>query len=46
MSQELAHLPSHLDLLCGMAKLYHGELEDMELMAFDTLRTTQIIKVR
>ncbi|XP_064022829.1 coiled-coil domain-containing protein 183 [Pogoniulus pusillus] len=44
LRKELAHLPSHLDLLCGMAKLYHGELEFMELMAFDTLRTTHITK--
>ncbi|XP_068011103.1 coiled-coil domain-containing protein 183-like [Melanerpes formicivorus] len=44
LRKELAHLPSHLDLLCGMANLYHGELEDMELMASDTLRTTHITK--
>ncbi|XP_054250550.1 coiled-coil domain-containing protein 183 [Indicator indicator] len=44
LRKELAQLPSHLDLLCGMAELYHGELEDMEFMASDTLKTTNITK--
>lgn len=46
LSQELANLPLHLDLLCGMAELYHGELEDMELMALDALKAADLTKVR
>lgn len=46
VSQELAHLPLHLDLLCGMAELYYGELEDMELMALDALKAADVTKVR
>ncbi|XP_009274718.1 PREDICTED: coiled-coil domain-containing protein 183 [Aptenodytes forsteri] len=44
LRKELAHLPPHLDLLCGMAKLYHGELEDMELMALDALKAADVTK--
>lgn len=46
VSQELAYLPLHLDLLHGMAGVYHGELEDMELMALDALKANNITKVR
>ena len=46
MSQELAHLPLHPDLLCGTAELYHGELEDAELVAADALRAAAVTKVR
>lgn len=45
MSQELAYLPLHLDLLHGMAGVYHGELEDMELTALDALKANDITKV-
>ncbi|XP_029883926.1 coiled-coil domain-containing protein 183 [Aquila chrysaetos chrysaetos] len=44
LRKELANLPLHLDLLCGMAKLYHGELEDMELMALDALKAADLTK--
>ncbi|XP_075624023.1 coiled-coil domain-containing protein 183-like [Balearica regulorum gibbericeps] len=44
LRKELAHLPPHLDLLCGMAELYPGELEDMELMASDALRAADVAK--
>ncbi|KAM9615552.1 coiled-coil domain-containing protein 183 [Morphnus guianensis] len=44
VSVELADLPLHLDLLCGMAELYHGELEDMELMALDALKAADLTK--
>ncbi|XP_009481844.1 coiled-coil domain-containing protein 183 [Pelecanus crispus] len=44
LRKELAHLPLHLDLLCGMAKLYHGELKDMELMALDALKAADVTK--
>lgn len=46
VSQELAHLPLHLDLLSEMAKLQHEEVEDMELMALDGLRAARVTKVR
>lgn len=46
MSQELVHLPLHLDLLCGMADRYHKELEDMEVMAFSALKAADVTKVR
>ena len=46
VSQELAHLPLHLDLLCGMDELYHGELEDMELMALEALKAADVTTVR
>ncbi|XP_050765139.1 coiled-coil domain-containing protein 183 [Gymnogyps californianus] len=42
LRKELAHLPLHLDLLCGMAELYHGELEDMELMALEALKAADV----
>ncbi|XP_075597675.1 coiled-coil domain-containing protein 183-like [Balearica regulorum gibbericeps] len=44
LRKELAHLPPHLGLLCGMAELYPGELEDMELMASDALRAADVAK--
>ncbi|XP_049658404.1 coiled-coil domain-containing protein 183 [Accipiter gentilis] len=44
LRKELANLPLHLDLLCGMAELYHGELEDMELMALDALKAADLTK--
>ncbi|KAM9272431.1 coiled-coil domain-containing protein 183 [Morus bassanus] len=44
LRKELAHLPLHLDLLCGMAKLYHGELEEMELMALNALKAADVTK--
>ncbi|XP_064323976.1 coiled-coil domain-containing protein 183 isoform X1 [Phalacrocorax carbo] len=44
LRKELAHLPLHLDLLCGMAKMYHGELEDMELMALNALKAADVTK--
>ncbi|XP_009643268.1 coiled-coil domain-containing protein 183 [Egretta garzetta] len=44
LRKELAHLPLHLDLLCGMAELYYGELEDMELMALDALKAADVTK--
>ncbi|XP_075616700.1 coiled-coil domain-containing protein 183-like [Balearica regulorum gibbericeps] len=44
LRKELAHLPPHLDLLCAMAELYPGELEDMELMASDALRAADVAK--
>ncbi|XP_059685478.1 coiled-coil domain-containing protein 183 [Gavia stellata] len=42
LRKELAHLPLHLDLLCGMAELYHGELEHLELMASDALKAADV----
>ncbi|XP_074733544.1 coiled-coil domain-containing protein 183-like [Strix uralensis] len=44
LRKELAHLPPHLDLLCGTAELYDGELEDVELMAADALRAAAATK--
>ncbi|XP_075025130.1 coiled-coil domain-containing protein 183 [Calonectris borealis] len=44
LKKELVHLPLHLDLLCGMTKLYHGELEDMEIMALDALKAADVTK--
>nr|XP_012963435.2 coiled-coil domain-containing protein 183 [Anas platyrhynchos] len=44
LKKELAYLPLHLDLLHGMAGVYHGELEDMELMALDALKANNITK--
>lgn len=46
VSQELAHLPLHLELLSKMAELQHEEVEDMELMALDGLRAARVTKVR
>ncbi|XP_074734822.1 coiled-coil domain-containing protein 183-like [Strix uralensis] len=44
LRKELAHLPLHLDLLCGTAELYDGELEDVELVAADALRAAAATK--
>ncbi|XP_028942721.1 LOW QUALITY PROTEIN: coiled-coil domain-containing protein 183 [Antrostomus carolinensis] len=44
LREELIHLPLHLDLLCGMAKLYHEELEDVEIMALDAVKAADIVK--
>ncbi|XP_074889269.1 coiled-coil domain-containing protein 183-like [Buteo buteo] len=44
LRKELANLPLHLDLLCGTAELYHGELEDMEVMALDALKAADLTK--
>ncbi|XP_040389055.1 coiled-coil domain-containing protein 183 isoform X2 [Cygnus olor] len=44
LKKELAYLPLHLDLLHGMAGVYHGELEDMEVMALDALKANDITK--
>ncbi|KAM6082405.1 coiled-coil domain-containing protein 183-like [Chlamydotis macqueenii] len=44
LRKELAHLPPQLDLLCGMAELCHGELEDMELIALDALKAADVTK--
>ncbi|CAM9180396.1 unnamed protein product [Bubo scandiacus] len=44
LRKELAHLPLHLDLLCGTAELYDGEMEDVELMAADALRAAAATK--
>lgn len=46
MSQELAHLPLHLDLLSETAELQHREVEDMELMASRGLRAARGAEVR
>ena len=46
VSQELGHLPPHLDLLCRMAQLYHTELQHMEHMASDALKSVQVTKVK
>ncbi|KAM6315506.1 coiled-coil domain-containing protein 183 [Podargus strigoides] len=42
LRKELMHLPVHLDLLRGMAKMYHEELEDMELMASDARKAADV----
>ncbi|KAM4647851.1 coiled-coil domain-containing protein 183-like isoform 3-T3 [Amazona ochrocephala] len=44
MSQELAHLTLHLDVLSERAELQHGEVEEMELMAADGLRAARVSK--
>ncbi|KAM6118601.1 coiled-coil domain-containing protein 183 [Phoenicopterus ruber ruber] len=44
LRKELIHLPLHLDLLCRMAELCHGELEDMEVMALDALKAAEVAK--
>ncbi|GAB0197975.1 coiled-coil domain-containing protein 183 [Grus japonensis] len=44
LRKELAHLPPHLDLLCGIAELYPGELKDMELLASRALRAADVAK--
>ncbi|XP_061861297.1 coiled-coil domain-containing protein 183-like [Colius striatus] len=44
LRKELANLPPHLDLMSHTAELYQGELEDMELLASDTLRAAAAAK--
>ncbi|KAM8991223.1 coiled-coil domain-containing protein 183-like isoform 1-T1 [Ara ararauna] len=44
LRKELAHLPLHLDLLSEMAELQHREVEDMELIASDGLRSARVTK--
>ncbi|CAM9368816.1 unnamed protein product [Bubo scandiacus] len=44
LRKELARLPLHLDLLHGTAKLYDGELEDVELVAVNALRAAAATK--
>ncbi|KAM9388216.1 coiled-coil domain-containing protein 183-like [Phaethornis superciliosus] len=42
LRKELAHLPAHLDVLSEMAGLYHGELQDMEILALHACKAAAV----
>ncbi|XP_030307282.1 coiled-coil domain-containing protein 183-like [Calypte anna] len=42
VSQELAHLPAHLDVLSEIAGLYHGELQDTEVLALHACKAAGV----
>ncbi|XP_021271099.1 coiled-coil domain-containing protein 183 [Numida meleagris] len=44
LKRELDYLRLHLELLHTMARAYHGEVQDRELMALDALRASDITK--
>ncbi|KAM6402948.1 coiled-coil domain-containing protein 183-like [Rhynochetos jubatus] len=45
LRKELAQLSLSLDLLCGTAKVYQRELEDLELTASDARKASDVTKV-
>ncbi|XP_071599286.1 coiled-coil domain-containing protein 183-like isoform X1 [Heliangelus exortis] len=42
LKRELAHLPAHLDVLSEIAGLYHGELQDTEVLALHACKAAGV----